>query len=286
VSITTSGTVVETEFLPVGIQLIITPLAEGPPAGYIGGSAGTGQTEFTMSNPTTEGLPEGGVRGQSASGGLSNVTPSIDRNGLIRLFVRPEISTLLGRDEIYSAPRTLAPRTDVKFVETRVALQDKESLIIGGLFDDESRKNFEKIPFISEIPILGELFKNRANDRFRRELIFVLTPEVVHRETIKKGERYQGTLDGMDKLLRDNNVNILGVKPTRVSASDVNVRQQDSSVVPLRKAEPTPSMPLIDANSLIPPEFKSTPETFEIRSESTDEPVSQGPVIETAPAKE
>lgn len=57
-------------------------------------------------------------------------------------------------------------------------MRNGETLIIGGLINEEEQKNIQKIPFLSNIPILGELFKNRSTTKNKTEVMMILTPHI------------------------------------------------------------------------------------------------------------
>jgi Flp pilus assembly secretin CpaC len=283
-TLSSTGSTQNVTFLPVGIQLIITPLAEDN-NGYVGGSTATssassGGASFALATPSTKTLPQRNYNKTTED----TITPTIDRNGMIRLFVRPEVSSLISMDTVSTSPTITAPRTDVKFVETRVALKNDESLILGGLFDDESTKNFEKLPFLSEIPILGEFFKNRNTDKTRKELVFVLTPDIVGREQVAKGEDYQPKLSEMYQLLNQNDVKILGAKPTRISAAEVGVRPPEEEPALLREGLKDPSMmapmPLIRLEE-VNPKVEVTPG----QKQPTDEKSQESQSVQTEPSQ-
>jgi Flp pilus assembly secretin CpaC len=55
-----------------------------------------------------------------------------------------------------------------------------EPFIIGGFISDEKRVNYDRFPFLSELPLLGNLFRNRQITDSKSELIFVITPHIVY----------------------------------------------------------------------------------------------------------
>ncbi len=62
--------------------------------------------------------------------------------------------------------------------ETVVRIKSGETMIIGGLINEEEQRTLQKVPFFSSIPILGELFKHRTKVKGRVEVIMLLTPYV------------------------------------------------------------------------------------------------------------
>ena len=85
--------------------------------------------------------------------------------------------------EVSSIAGTLAvngyPIIDTREIRTNVQLKDGESLILGGLLQEEAVKTMSKIPLLGDIPILGALFRSSQNDLTEKELVFFITPKVV-----------------------------------------------------------------------------------------------------------
>ena len=63
---------------------------------------------------------------------------------------------------------------------TTVRMRDGETLVIGGLINEEEQKRLQKVPFLSNIPLLGELFKNRTTSKTKTEVIMILTPHLTN----------------------------------------------------------------------------------------------------------
>lgn len=195
----------------IGVSLRITPIVE--------------EEEMFRPDADTGGIPVSSISAQQSrrergeDGNNIDHLSSIDENGIVRLFVQPSITALQGFD------RNGFAQINTNRLETRVAMKHGESLVIGGLFDDSMRKTMEKTPFLSDIPILGELFKNRINGGRRNELIFVLTPEVLGIDQVNQKGNIKGRLQNVNKMLFDEG---LQTKPTRISANDVFVREADA----------------------------------------------------------
>ena len=62
--------------------------------------------------------------------------------------------------------------------QATVRMKDGETLVLGGLLDEEESKSLQEIPLLSKIPILGELFKYRSTSKQKTEVILLLTPHV------------------------------------------------------------------------------------------------------------
>ena len=133
-------------------------------------------------------FPYPSVQGGSSSGAVSIVfkefgirlrfTPSIARNGAIRLKVAPEVSSLDFANGLVIQGFQI-PSLRTRRAETEVELREGQYLAIAGLLDNETTRSLTKIPFLGDIPILGELFKSRGIRDRRTELLVVVTPELV-----------------------------------------------------------------------------------------------------------
>ncbi len=105
-------------------------------------------------------------------------TPNIARNGAIRLKLAPEVSSLDFANAVTIQGFEI-PALRTRRAESEVELREGQYLAIAGLLDNETTRNFTKIPILGDIPILGELFKSRGIRDRRTELLIVVSPELV-----------------------------------------------------------------------------------------------------------
>jgi len=105
-------------------------------------------------------------------------TPVVTAEGVIRLKVAPEVSALDYSNEIIISGYTI-PALATRRAETQVELKDGQSLAISGLLDHRTTDLLEKTPGISEIPILGNLFKSKNVNHSVVELMVIVTPMIV-----------------------------------------------------------------------------------------------------------
>ncbi len=99
-------------------------------------------------------------------------TPIVSSDGLITSVVHTEVSTPTLVSEVKNYKIT--SRT----ADTTVRMRNGETLVIGGLINEEEQKRLQKVPFLSNIPLLGELFKNRTTSKTKTEVIMILTPHL------------------------------------------------------------------------------------------------------------
>jgi pilus assembly protein CpaC len=105
-------------------------------------------------------------------------TPTIMRNGSIRLKVAPEVSTLDFANGLsfqgYQIPLLLTRRA-----EGEVELAEGQYLAMAGLLDNRTLESVSKIPLLGDIPIIGELFKSRQKRQEQTELLVLISPQLV-----------------------------------------------------------------------------------------------------------
>ena len=106
-----------------------------------------------------------------------NFKPTI-AGDLIRLHVRPEVSSLDFNNGIVLEGFRI-PALTTRRAETEVELRDGQSFAIAGLIDNEAQTDEAALPLISQIPIIGHLFKSKAERKERTELLVLITPRLV-----------------------------------------------------------------------------------------------------------
>jgi pilus assembly protein CpaC len=106
-----------------------------------------------------------------------NFKPTI-AGDVIRLKVRPEVSTLDFNNGI-TLDGFRIPALTTRRAETDVELRDGQSFAIGGLLNNIAQDDRAAIPILSQLPIIGHLFKSKAERRERTELMVLVTPRLV-----------------------------------------------------------------------------------------------------------
>ena len=104
-------------------------------------------------------------------------TPTI-AGDVIRLHVRPEVSALDFANGI-SLQGFRIPALTTRYAETEVELRDGQSFAIAGLLDRTAQEDNSGVPWLSQIPIIGYLFKSQARHEDKTELLVLITPRLV-----------------------------------------------------------------------------------------------------------
>ncbi len=108
---------------------------------------------------------------------ILTVTPHVNPEGLVIMDVVPEISTIT--DTTVPISETVNATVYAKrSAQTRVAIHNGQTIVIGGLMEDRITDSVRKVPILGDIPLLGELFKSVDKDKTKTELLIFLTPHV------------------------------------------------------------------------------------------------------------
>lgn len=108
---------------------------------------------------------------------LLDVIPHINPEGLVILDVAPVISQLTAQT-VPISDTVGAPIIAKRSAQSRVAVQNGHTVVIGGLMEDRYTSSVDKVPLLGDIPLLGEVFKRRRMDKSKTELLIFLTPHV------------------------------------------------------------------------------------------------------------
>jgi pilus assembly protein CpaC len=113
-------------------------------------------------------------------GVILKLRPTADRNGNIQTEIEAEVSEVDVSVAVAIGPSASIPGFRVRKVKTNVTVRHGETIVLSGVFANDEQKSVSKIPGLGHIPIIGELFKNRAFDTNKRELVIFVTPRIVN----------------------------------------------------------------------------------------------------------
>lgn len=103
------------------------------------------------------------------------VKPQINEGGAIKLFIRQEVSSVFGPISQQSGELV----TNKRQIETTVMVNDGQIIVLGGLIEDDEQLSVDKVPLLSDIPIIGNAFKSTNRSRARTNLMVFLRPTIV-----------------------------------------------------------------------------------------------------------
>jgi pilus assembly protein CpaC len=112
-------------------------------------------------------------------GVILKLRPTADRNGNIQTEIEAEVSEVDTSVAVSLGGATSIPGFRTRKVKTNVTVRHGETIVLSGVFSHDEQKAVSKLPGLGHIPIIGEIFKNRAFDSTKRELVIFVTPRIV-----------------------------------------------------------------------------------------------------------
>lgn len=103
------------------------------------------------------------------------VRPQVNSSGSIKLFLHQQVSSIAGPVSDDNSDLILNKRE----VETTLTVDDGQIAIIGGLLSDDERRTLEKLPLLGDIPVLGNLFRSKARQRTKTNLMVFIRPTIL-----------------------------------------------------------------------------------------------------------
>ncbi|MDB5029252.1 MAG: hypothetical protein JWO66_2941 [Candidatus Eremiobacteraeota bacterium] len=142
----------------------------------ISGRTATIRAGDTISILTTTGGQVGTVattQVQSFQTGVTlDITPIVNAGNFITVMLHPTVNNNTGF-------LNGVPQISTRDTQTTVALQEDQTLIIGGLIQESSTRNESKLPLLGDLPLVGKAFRNTSTTGTRNELVITVTPHIV-----------------------------------------------------------------------------------------------------------
>ncbi|MGE0258072.1 MAG: type II and III secretion system protein family protein [Alphaproteobacteria bacterium] len=159
---------------------LLTTLAEpnltasnGQPASFLAG----GEFPVPIASNTTNGFPTTTIEFKPFGVAL-DVTPTIIDAEHLVLKIRSQVSELSTAGAILIND-TQIPSLTVRRTETTVELGSGQSFVLGGLLQSRLLQNISKVPWLGDVPVLGQLFRSERFQRDETELVIIVTPYLV-----------------------------------------------------------------------------------------------------------
>ena len=155
---------------------------------------------------------------------ILQVTPFISTDGMVEMIVSPQISSLSSQT-VQIATNVNVPVIDLRSASTVVVTPDGQTVVIGGLMENDKTSVDSKIPLLGDIPWLGILFKHKQKAETKKELIIFLTPHIIAapQEIASSTARERGTAELSNKAFGERELDSyfdqLPVKPHTVTTT-------------------------------------------------------------------
>ncbi|MGM0430228.1 MAG: type II secretion system secretin GspD [Pseudomonadota bacterium] len=138
-----------------------------------------------------------------------NVTPQINEGDAVQMTIEQEVSSLSGA----TAVDVIINKRELK---TTVMADDGETIVLGGLIDEDVQESVSKIPLLGDIPILGKLFSSTSTSKQKRNLMVFIRPTIV-RDGNRMRELSSAKYNYMRALQLDERARGISLMPTEDS---------------------------------------------------------------------
>jgi general secretion pathway protein D len=105
-----------------------------------------------------------------------DVTPQINAGDTVKLDIRQEVSSIAGTVGGRNSADLILNKREI---ETSIIVDNGDIIGIGGLLNDNERRTIEKIPFLGDLPVLGNLFKSKGRSREKTNLMVFIRPTIL-----------------------------------------------------------------------------------------------------------
>ncbi|WP_066777942.1 type II secretion system secretin GspD [Sphingomonas sp. CCH5-D11] len=179
------------------------------------------------------------------------VRPQVNSSGSIKLFLHQQVSSIAGPVSDDNSDLILNKRE----VETTLTVDDGQIAIIGGLLSDDERRTLEKLPLLGDIPVIGNLFRSKARQRSKTNLMVFIRPTILRSSDdnrrvteqrygylrLQQGQHDPAREPSIDELVRDYMGAAAPIPsapvPGNIEDPRVNVPVQRNSTVTIKRRD-------------------------------------------------
>ncbi|MGL6417675.1 GspD family T2SS secretin variant ExeD [Aeromonas allosaccharophila] len=128
------------------------------------------------------------------------VTPQINEGDSVLLNIEQEVSSVAQTQATGTA--NLGPTFDTRTVKNAVLVKSGETVVLGGLMDEQTKEQVSKVPLLGDIPVLGYLFRSTSNTTSKRNLMVFIRPTI-----LRDADVYTGVSNSKYTLFRAEQLN-------------------------------------------------------------------------------
>ena len=129
------------------------------------------------------------------------VTPQINEGDSVLLNIEQEVSSVAQAQAAGTA--NLGPTFDTRTVKNAVLVKSGETVVLGGLMDEQTKEQVSKVPLLGDIPVLGYLFRSTSNTTSKRNLMVFIRPTILRDANV-----YSGVSSNKYTLFRAEQLNL------------------------------------------------------------------------------
>lgn len=183
------------------------------------------------------------------------VTPQINEGDSVLLTIEQEVSSVAKAQA--SGTAELGPTFDTRTVKNAVLVKSGETVVLGGLMDEQTKEEISKVPVLGDIPVLGYLFRSTANTTSKRNLMVFIRPTILRDANVYSG-------------ISNNKYSLFRAEQLEAAAQDAYLTSPKRQV-----------LPEYGQDVMVSPEVKKQLQQMQLRQQSTVE--STTPFVQSKP---
>jgi general secretion pathway protein D len=193
-----------------------------------------------------------------------DVTPFINPDGLVVMDIQQEIDDVVPGAGQNVGGGVSVPETDKRTLSSEIAVKTGDTVMLGGFIKNQKSTSKSGVPFLMDIPLLGNLFSSRSDNKNRTELIVLMrptvlrTPELAAAQALKEKERLPGVSAALTEEVRTEHELVEAEKKAELkraeAAQKAEQKQQRSQPQSQSKFfQPVPPVGAVDTNTVTLP---------------------------------
>jgi len=137
------------------------------------------------------------------------IKPTISEEKTVVLDLEQEVSSKGENQQVGQEGNTF-PTFNTTKTKTSIVIPDQQAVVIGGIMEEEINQSQQGVPFLSKIPLLGNLFRYKVDSKSKTELVIIITPYVItnRTDTDKYSQEYMKQLRELKEFLIEKETEI------------------------------------------------------------------------------
>lgn len=205
------------------------------------------------------------------------IKPQINEGDAVKLNIEQEVSSIAGNTGVDIV-------TNKRSIKNSVLVEDGDTIVLGGLVDEDVQESVQKVPLLGDIPLLGHLFKSQKSTKVKRNLLVFIRPTII-RDTGSMSQLSARKYDAIRKAqldAREDGINLMPgedtavipewqdrpapvLRPTDMPSEATPPAEPGTEPTPQPTTPPTPVEPAEQAEPTGTDDDAATPETGEDR---------------------
>lgn len=139
------------------------------------------------------------------------VTPQINEGDAVLMEIEQEVSSV---DNSSGTSSTLGPTFNTRTIQNAVLVKSGETVVLGGLIDDNTKEQVSKVPLLGDIPLLGQLFRYTSTDKSKRNLMVFIRPTIIRDDDVYRSlsaEKYSAFRDLQQQRIDKKTLGLISV---------------------------------------------------------------------------